>query len=304
MNKSNQHPTNIFKSKEKIGYLMTTNDQNKTVTKNNSSKIYQKFGKYYDVLYDNYIDYQADCDFIEQLFKKYHKKPEDQENNEITILDIGCGTGSHALELGHRDYNVFGLDVSEDSIKRAQFKLNSKPQLKSKVQYAIQDLQDIAFNKKFDGIMALFGVLSYLPERSDIAEVLINIRQHLKPHGLFMGEIWQFSGIIPGFKNVSSGKAPEENIELIRFAESRLTDLPHTVEIKMEFTLKDLRNGDQLDSFTEYHYLHAYDLDHFEKELNSAGLQLLGFYSADKKLKDFSAVKYDTLRTFFVSKHV
>ena len=38
------------------------------------------------------------------------------------ILDIGCGTGRHAIELARRGYRVTGFDLSESQLRRAREK--------------------------------------------------------------------------------------------------------------------------------------------------------------------------------------
>ncbi|CAD7840700.1 MAG: hypothetical protein [Olavius algarvensis Delta 4 endosymbiont] len=45
----------------------------------------------------------GECDFIEQ---------EIACDKSLRILDMGCGTGRHALELTRRGYTVTGIDLS------------------------------------------------------------------------------------------------------------------------------------------------------------------------------------------------
>ena len=46
----------------------------------------------YDLLYQD-KDYDAECDLIESLFKNYG------ESGIKSVLDLGCGTGNHAVPL-------------------------------------------------------------------------------------------------------------------------------------------------------------------------------------------------------------
>ena len=55
----------------------------------------------------------GECDFIEKEIE-YHK--------DTKILDIGCGTGRHSIELSKRGYDVVGIDLSESLLKRAKEK--------------------------------------------------------------------------------------------------------------------------------------------------------------------------------------
>jgi ubiquinone/menaquinone biosynthesis C-methylase UbiE len=80
--------------------------------------------QWYEALFENYSKQYdkecytqgtvGECDFIEQ---------EVAHNKRIRILDIGCGTGRHAIELTKRGYtNVVGVDLSESQIARAKEK--------------------------------------------------------------------------------------------------------------------------------------------------------------------------------------
>ena len=51
-------------------------------------KIFNKYSKYYDLMYHN-KDYQKEADYIIALHKKIPQN----------ILDIGCGTGNHLVHF-------------------------------------------------------------------------------------------------------------------------------------------------------------------------------------------------------------
>jgi len=56
----------------------------------------------YDFLYQD-KDYEKECDFIESIFVRY-------SGNVKRVLDLGCGTGGHALILVRRGYHIVGVD--------------------------------------------------------------------------------------------------------------------------------------------------------------------------------------------------
>jgi SAM-dependent methyltransferase len=55
----------------------------------------------------------GECDFIEK---------EIGGDRTIPILDVGCGTGRHAVELARRGYHVTGVDLSPSQIEAARTK--------------------------------------------------------------------------------------------------------------------------------------------------------------------------------------
>jgi predicted TPR repeat methyltransferase len=79
-------------------------------------KWYEELFKNYAETYDKEMFTQGtmgECDFIEKEIKFDKTKK---------ILDIGCGTGRHCIELSKRGYRVTGVDLSSSQIKKAQEK--------------------------------------------------------------------------------------------------------------------------------------------------------------------------------------
>lgn len=56
---------------------------------------------------------QQEVDFIET---------EIAADQRVRVLDIGCGTGRHAIELARRGYPVTGIDLSANQLARAREK--------------------------------------------------------------------------------------------------------------------------------------------------------------------------------------
>ncbi|MGZ5498548.1 MAG: class I SAM-dependent methyltransferase [Candidatus Aminicenantales bacterium] len=79
--------------------------------------------KWYEALFTDYAETYdrepftrgtiGECDFIES---------EIGGDCSVPILDIGCGTGRHAIELARRGYRVTGIDLSPSQIERARAK--------------------------------------------------------------------------------------------------------------------------------------------------------------------------------------
>ena len=83
--------------------------------------------QWYEELFENYgtkYDRESfvqgtigECDFIEQ---------EINYDKNIQILDIGCGTGRHSIELAKRGYTVTGIDLSKSQLNRAKEKASAQ----------------------------------------------------------------------------------------------------------------------------------------------------------------------------------
>lgn len=94
-----------------------------------------------------------------------HPQPEIvrlEERGEIkgSILDVGCGTGEHALYLAGRGYDVMGLDSAPTAIKKAQAKAKQRG---LNVRFVVGDALKLSMPKQpFDTVidMGLFHVFS------------------------------------------------------------------------------------------------------------------------------------------------
>ena len=75
---------------------------------------YGVFAEFSDGLTRN-VDYNEKADHILKIMELYSHKPG-------VTLDLACGTGSLSVELKKRGIDVFGADMSEEMLTRAQMK--------------------------------------------------------------------------------------------------------------------------------------------------------------------------------------
>src|SRR6266581_5500689 len=81
------------------------------------------FGRDYAAAYDDLYqdkDYLAETDLIENVFKLYG------QSTVRRVLDLGCGTGGHAVVLAARGYEVVGIDRSAEMLERARARGSSE----------------------------------------------------------------------------------------------------------------------------------------------------------------------------------
>ena len=70
----------------------------------------------------------------------------------MKIIDIGCGTGRHSIELAKRGYKITGIDLSESQLKRAREKAKEQG---LEIDFQKHDARDIPFEGEFDLAMML-----------------------------------------------------------------------------------------------------------------------------------------------------
>jgi 2-polyprenyl-3-methyl-5-hydroxy-6-metoxy-1,4-benzoquinol methylase len=107
---------------------------------------YEELFENYGVTYDNEnftTGTIGECDFIET---------EINYNKSTRILDIGCGTGRHSIELSKRGYTVTGIDLSESQLKQARFKASRQ---NLEIDFRKQDARNLNYLDEFELVIML-----------------------------------------------------------------------------------------------------------------------------------------------------
>jgi 2-polyprenyl-3-methyl-5-hydroxy-6-metoxy-1,4-benzoquinol methylase len=100
-----------------------------------------------------------------------------------SILDVGCGTGRHSIELARRGYLLTGVDISSGMLAEAKKSAN---QASVAVEWIRADAARFRSEKQFDAALCLCeGAFGLLNSDDDPLEhelsILRNINQTLKP---------------------------------------------------------------------------------------------------------------------------
>jgi len=87
-----------------------------------------------------------------------------------SILDIGCGTGTFALEISQAGVRVLGVDLSDEMIEISKRKAI---QMGSSSSFAIADMRDLSdIQEKFDGIFCLGNTLAHATGEIELKQIL------------------------------------------------------------------------------------------------------------------------------------
>src|SRR3989344_4688208 len=119
------------------------------------------------------------------------------QHNVKTILDIGCGTGDHTIDLARRGFNAVGTDRSHGMIREA----NKRKQVLSKealgrLEFYRGSFEDIQskFTEPFDAALILGNTLSHNPHKCQ--KLIKQTAKHLSEHGVLILQVTNFDKVI------------------------------------------------------------------------------------------------------------
>ncbi len=158
----------------------------------NQKQWYESLFENYGQKYDSEIFTQGtigECDFIETELKS---------DKSLKVLDVGCGTGRHSVELTKRGYSVTGIDLSETQLKRAKEKAES---INLKIDFQQQDARYLSFNNEFDiAIMLCEGGFPLMETDEMNFDILRSVTKSLNKHGKIM--LTTLNGLFPLYHSV------------------------------------------------------------------------------------------------------
>lgn len=155
--------------------------------------------QWYEELFTNYADkYEkeiftqgtmGEVDFIEKEINK---------DKNCKILDIGCGTGRHAIELAKRGYSVTGVDLSENMLNKAIKKANDAG---VHINLQIADARNLQFKDEFDLVIMICEGAFPLMETDEMNfEILKNASKALNKKGKLI--FTTLNGLYPLYHSV------------------------------------------------------------------------------------------------------
>jgi len=226
--------------------------------------VFNEYAKFYDALYED-KDYYGEVDYLERLFNKYATKP------VATILDLGCGSGGHAIQLAERGYKVTGVDRSDEMLTIARQKTNA-----GNLEYIHSDLINIDLGKKFDVVISMFAVLSYVTENRDLLKAFQVIAKHLQPGDIFFFDAWFGPAVLSERPTDRYKITTQSNERIIRFAHPQMNVMSHTVTVN--YKVIHISGKQIIEEIEESHQMRFFFPLEIEQYLSSSSFKLLSMH--------------------------
>lgn len=220
---------------------------------------YEAFASVYDIFMEQ-VEYDQWLCHIHALWDKYGLQPK-------TIIDLGCGTGSIALPLAKKGYDVIGVDLSYEMLTEADHKAMEEG---VSVRFACQDMTELELGEEADCILSLCDSMNYLTEDGQLEDAFRSIAQHMKKESLFLFDMnteYKFKEVLG--QNVFG--SAEEHAAYIW--ENDYDEEEKINEYYVSFFIEK-ENG-LYERVEEFHYERAYSVEEIKEGLQAAGMELL-----------------------------
>jgi SAM-dependent methyltransferase len=218
-----------------------------------------EFGREYADAYDSIYrskGYDGEVDLIERILTRHNF------GGSRHLLDLGCGTGAHAMRLAQRGHRVVGVDRSPDMLAQARAKAAVESGLQ--LEFHEADICKLDLHQEFDAALMMFTVLGYLLNDSDLNAALASVRRHLAFGGLFIFDVWHGPAVLavrPGERNISVAHG---SARINRKTRSTLDISRHVCRVNFE--LERVTDDARAEQWQEEHFVRYY----FREELGSA----------------------------------
>lgn len=225
------------------------------------------YSHYYDIFYEK-KEYEEEVHNLEKLIKSYLP-------NSNTILDLGCGSGRHAIIFAEKGYTVDGLDLSPNMLELAKIRKNSLPKkARDNIEFKLGDARNFNFDKKYDVILALFHVTSYLTTNDDILNMFKCVDRHLAPGGIFIFDYWYGPAVLTEKPTVKVKRLESDQFKVVRIAEPDLKTNVSLVDVHYEIFVKNKKSNEH-SQFNEIHSMRYFFLNEINFLLEQSGLRIL-----------------------------
>lgn len=206
---------------------------------------HEEYSQYYDLLYRD-KNYEAESRYVLNTLKNWKTEIKD-------VLELGCGSGNHAQYLVKNALNVWGIEQSKMMVSEARGKkiANFYPQ--------IGNITSFQLDKKFDAVISLFHVISYLTENKDLLNCFQLVNQHLKLEGIFLFDVWYSPAVYTLKPETKIKRIEDGEIEIIRIAESEMRHNYNVVDVQFEVVVKN-KPTNQTKTIIEKHSMRHFSI--------------------------------------------
>lgn len=233
------------------------------------------YAQVYDLVYAE-KNYDAECDLIEGFLTRHG------EGAVERVLDIGCGTGNHAVRMAQRGFSVCGVDPAASMLEVATGKARS---LEVAVDFECRRLQDIGSDDwspratergLFDAVLLMSTILGYVATNEDIIQGLSGVRRLVRSGAVLIADLWFGPAVLAQGPRTRFRAISSDEKRVLRVAEG-------AIDLGKQIYRTDLRvlqlDGSRIEAETrECHDIRFFFPQELELLLASCGFALVGLH--------------------------
>jgi SAM-dependent methyltransferase len=246
-------------------------------------KNFDAYARYYDLLYKD-KEYRKEAGYIHRLLAR------DARRAPGSLLEVGCGTGKHAMAFAQKGYAVQGIDLSPGMLRDAKERcaLSRDPRIRN-ISFKRADARTFDLGHTFDAVVSLFHVMSYQTSDDDLHNVFARVRRHLKRGGLFLFDCWYGPTVLRTGPSPRIKVFEDASVKIIRFAEPVIHPNANFVDVNYTIQVHDkVRDGHY--EIKERHGMRYFFFPEVRSLFSSYDMELLyGYTWMTRKEPDFSS---------------
>ena len=182
-----------------------------------------------------------------------------------TILEFGSGTGGHGVILQKLGFDIFGLELSKQMVDVALLRGFPCEQA---------DITNFEINRKFDVVISLFHVISYINENESLEEVFKNASKCLNCGGLFIFDVWYSPAVFHQKAETRIFRVENAEISVIRIAEPQIHVNKNVVDVNYSILVKSTTTNEWIE-FQERHPMRHFSIPEIGLLARFTGFELL-----------------------------
>lgn len=253
-------------------------------------EVFQDYAYYYNAFYRD-KDYAAESRQVDTLLKRYGR-------DIRKIINYGCGTGRHDIELLKLGYECTGIDMSLLMIEIAKKNCEN---VGGRVNgdFSVADIRTYESKAQYDAVISLFHVMSYQNSNDDIVAAFRSARKALKDGGLFLFDCWYGSGVLSDPPVVRVKEVEDDTYKLVRIARPVMHDRADVVDVCYEVLVTEKETG-LTKTISETHHMRYFFRPELEYYLKEAGFELID----NLDCATLGETGYGSWTSYFVTKAV
>ncbi len=221
---------------------------------------FEDYCAYYDLLYQD-KDYEGEAKYIDFIINRFLNT---QKIKDISILELGCGTGKHASLLNAMGYRVHGIDSSDTMIEIA------KKRERQGLSFVSGDVRNYRNGKMYDIVISLFHIASYQRTNEDLRQYFETASSHLKTGGVFIFDFWYGPAVLTQKPETRVKDVENEDYRVIRTVKSTLLQNEDAVDVHYTMYVFDKKYS-SFNTIKETHHMRYLFLPEVRQFLADAG---------------------------------